>query len=49
MIEQLLAGETGTQPDRLAQGIQRVNLVAYDPPDLDAEAVGAEVHPAISS
>ncbi|EXI69677.1 MAG: hypothetical protein AW08_00170 [Candidatus Accumulibacter adjunctus] len=44
MIEQLLAGETGTQANRLAQGIQRVNLFANDAPDLDSEAVGTQVH-----
>jgi hypothetical protein len=43
MIEQLLAGQTGTEPDVLFESIQRVDAIANDSPDLQTKAVGTQV------
>jgi hypothetical protein len=44
MIEQLLTGQTGTEPDRFLEGLERVDLIANNSPDLQTKAVGTQVH-----
>ena len=43
-VEALLAIEPGTEADRFAQGIERVDLITDDTRNLQVERVGSEVY-----
>ena len=42
-VEVFVGGQAGSEPDRLLEGIQGIDLVVHHPPDLQAEAVGAQI------
>jgi hypothetical protein len=44
MVEQLLTGQSGTEPDRFLEGLEWVDLIANNSPDLQAKAIGTQVN-----
>jgi len=42
-VDALVRGEAAAQPHHLAHGVERIDLAVDDTPDLQVEAVGAEV------